>query len=278
MNNSIYPCLWFDTKGAEAAAFYCSVFSNTKMISQNPIVSKFELDGTMFMTLNGGPKYGVNEAVSYYVYCSSEEEITRLSNILSEDGKILMPLGKYNWAEQYIWVIDRYGVNWQLDRKDINSSQKIVPSCLFSLHKKTWVLDAIRYYTSIVENSKILLTSPYAPEANLPQGSLLFAQFKLNDFIMNAMSNPMDQGFDFTPGNSFVIECDTQEEIDHYWDELGKDGRYEMCGWLVDKMGISWQIVPRILGKLMSNPDKAKNVMNAFLKMQKFDIATLLNA
>lgn len=84
--------------------------------------------------------------------------------------------------------------------------------------------------------------------------------------------------YKFSPVTSFVIECDTQEEIDYYWDNLGKDGVYNLCGWLDDHHGISWQIVPIILGQLMSNPEKSQKVIVAFLKMTKFDIATLINS
>lgn len=84
--------------------------------------------------------------------------------------------------------------------------------------------------------------------------------------------------YKFTPATSFVITCDTQEEIDYYWENLGADGTYSQCGWLDDKFGVSWQIVPEILGKLMSDPERAPRVVQAFLKMTKFDIETLLNA
>lgn len=84
--------------------------------------------------------------------------------------------------------------------------------------------------------------------------------------------------YTFTPATSFVIECDTQEEIDEYWEKLGDGGRYNQCGWLDDKFGVSWQIVPSILGELMSDPQRAPRVIQAFLQMTKFDIAALLNA
>ena len=136
MDRPIYPCLWFDGKAKEAADYYCSVFRNSKITSENPMVVMFELNGTTFMGLNGGPQYK------------------------------------------------------------------------------------------------------------------------------------------FSPATSFVINCDTQEEIDYYWEKLGAGGSYNKCGWLDDKFGISWQVVPTILGKLMSGP-KAPKVVEAFMKMTKFDIATL---
>lgn len=137
----MYPCLWFDGNAKEAATFYCSVFKDSKILSENPMVVMFELNGQKFMGLNGGPMFKFNEAVSY------------------------------------------------------------------------------------------------------------------------------------------VVECANQEEIDQYWNNLTADGGQEsMCGWLKDKYGFSWQIVPAILGKLMSDPEKGHRVMQALMKMKKLDIATLTNA
>ena len=140
MTNPIYPCLWFDDQAREAADFYCSIFKNSKITSDNPMVTMFEINGTKFMALNGGPKFNFTEAVS------------------------------------------------------------------------------------------------------------------------------------------FTVNCDTQEEIDCYWNKLTEGGEESMCGWLKDKYGLSWQIVPSILGKLMSDPAKGNRVIDAFLKMKKFDIQTLLDA
>jgi predicted 3-demethylubiquinone-9 3-methyltransferase (glyoxalase superfamily) len=134
----IYPCLWFDGQAKEAADFYCSVFKNSKIVSINPIVVMFELNGQKFMGLNGGPHFKFNEAVS------------------------------------------------------------------------------------------------------------------------------------------FVVNCETQEDIDHYWYKLTEGGQESMCGWLKDKYGVSWQIVPAILQKLMSDAAKAERVTQAFLKMKKFDIKKLM--
>jgi predicted 3-demethylubiquinone-9 3-methyltransferase (glyoxalase superfamily) len=119
---------------------------------------------------------------------------------------------------------------------------------------------------------------PYPPASNLPQGTILFTQFKLNDFIFNATSSNMKHNFDFTPANSFVVECETQQEIDHYWERLGEEGHYSMCGWLQDKFGVSWQIVPKVLGELMTDPERAPRVIKAFMQMKKFDIDALLKA
>jgi predicted 3-demethylubiquinone-9 3-methyltransferase (glyoxalase superfamily) len=136
--NSLYPCLWFDGNAKEAAQFYCSVFKNSRIVSENNLVVIFELNGKKFMGLNGGPKFKFNESVS------------------------------------------------------------------------------------------------------------------------------------------FVINCDTQEEIDYYWNRFTEKGSESMCGWCKDQFGLSWQIVPAILPKLMSDPERAPRVIAAFLKMKKFDIEALL--
>lgn len=140
MTNQLYPCLWFDGQAKAAAEHYCAIFKNSKITAENPMVVTFELNGSKFMALNGGPAY-----------------------------------------------------------------------------------------------------------------------------------KP-------TPATSYVIECATQEEIDYYWEKLGEGGRYDKCGWLDDKFGFSWQIVPAVLHQLMTDPDKAPRVVEAFMKMSKFDIQTLMEA
>jgi len=141
MNNPIYPCLWFDGKAKEAAEFYCSVFKDSKIITDTPMVVQFELNGSRFMGLNGGPHFKFNEAVS------------------------------------------------------------------------------------------------------------------------------------------LVVTCENQEEIDYYWEKLTGDGGQEsMCGWLKDKYGLSWQIVPSNLGKLMTDPVRAQRVMPVLMQMKKLDIRKLEEA
>jgi len=100
--------------------------------------------------------------------------------------------------------------------------------------------------------------------------------FELNGNKFMGLNGGPD--YKFSPANSYVIECDTQSEIDLFWERLGDDGIYNQCGWLDDKFGVSWQIVPAVLGELMSDPNKSERVVQAFMKMKKFDIETLMNA
>lgn len=123
---------------------------------------------------------------------------------------------------------------------------------------------AAEYYCRVFKDAKITEENSY----------VVTFEFNGNKF-MALNGGPK---FKFNESVSFVIECDTQEEIDYYWNALTEEGEESMCGWLKDKYGVSWQIVPSMLGELMRNPAKSGRVVQAFLKMKKFDIATLLDA
>ncbi len=123
---------------------------------------------------------------------------------------------------------------------------------------------AADYYCSIFKNSKITAENPFV------------VNFELSGNKFMALNG--GPKYKFTPATSFVIECETQEEIDYYWAKLGDGGRYDQCGWLDDKFGVSWQVVPAVLRKLMSDPAKSARVVAAFMKMSKFDIKTLMSA
>jgi predicted 3-demethylubiquinone-9 3-methyltransferase (glyoxalase superfamily) len=278
MKSPVYPCLWFDNNGSEAAEFYSSVFGGGRVLSSSPLVTTFELIGTEFMALNGGSMYKMTQAVSYTVYCESEDETRRLFNSLRKDGKVFFTLDKYNWSPSYAWVEDKFGVSWQLDASQTAHAQKIVPTLLFVNGKNGRVKEALSFYEEIFPDSGTYFSAPHSPESGMPDGALLFAQFRLKGKVFNAMSSAMPHDYDFTPGNSFVVECQTQEEIDYFWDKLGNDGKYSMCGWLEDKFGVSWQIIPAELPGMLSNPEKAQRITEALLNMQKLDIGILRNA
>lgn len=276
---SIYPCLWFDGQGHRAAERYCDLFSDTEWLQTDPPVTTFVLNGTKMMALDGGPHFAPNPAVSFFVYCGgSEAEIDRLYAELARGGRVLMPLDRYDWSPRYAWVADSFGVNWQLDVEPIRSPQKIVPSLLFGNEKRGQVKAALDQYVRIFPDSRSLLEAPYPESAGQPAGALLFAQFKLGNFILNAMSSPRDEDFDFTPATSLVVQCDTQEEIDYYWAELSAGGKPGRCGWLTDRFGVSWQVVPAVLPELLADPERGARVREAFLKMGKFELDVLLRS
>lgn len=292
--NKIIPCLWFDSEAEEATNFYTSLFKNSKINSitkygkigqeihhkeENSIMTiSFDLNGQKFLALNGGPIFKFSEAVSFYVYCETPEETLRLFEKFSEGGQVLMPLDKYDWSEKYAWVKDRFGISWQLDVNKINSNQKILPSLLFANEKYDKVKEAIEFFTKIFPDSKILMEAPYNQAENIPAGTLLFAQFAISGYLINAMSSRYPHKFDFNEAISFIINCKDQKEIDYYWEKLTIGGEERPCGWLKDKYGISWQVVPEILEQLLLDPNKSDKVTEAYLKMKKFDIDKLLEA
>ena len=276
----IYPCLWFDGKAKDAATFYCDVFNNSKIVSENNIVVNFEIEGFKIMALNGGPMFSITPAISLYVNCYSENEIDSLWSKLIDGGSAMMTLQKYPFAEKYGWVKDKFGMTWQLIfGGSANDTIKIKPAFLFVGNQYGNAFNAITDYTNLFPNASIThhqLYGDFMPE-NM-QGKLMFSLFTLDDIDFVAMDGPGDHTYTFTEGVSIVVECETQADIDLYWNTLTKNGQESMCGWLKDKYGVSWQIVPSILGKLMSDPNKSKQVIAAFMKMKKFDIEALMNA
>ncbi|MEZ5173082.1 MAG: VOC family protein [Bacteroidia bacterium] len=277
MQNQIIPCLWFSANSNEVAEYYTGVFNDCFIESSNPVVTMLQIMGSRMMFLNGGDNFKVNPAISYFIYCGSSDEAERLFEVLSDGGKVMIPLGKYDWAEMYAWVEDKFGVSWQIDADDINVKEKVIPALLFTGLKVNMVSRASEFYSEVFEPSMHLFKMPAAPELGMNPGAIIFSQVKLLHSVINLMAGPGQHNFDFTPGNSFCVICDTQAEIDYYWDKLGADGRYDMCGWLADQFGVSWQIVPAGLGDWISHPEKGKDSIEAMLKMKKLIISELKN-
>ena len=155
------------------------------------------------------------------------------------------------------------------------ATQKISPFLWFD----TQAEEAAQFYTSIFKDSKILETSRYGDTGPGPKGSVMVVRFQLAGMDVTALNG--GPRFKFSEAFSFAVSCDDQREIDEYWRKLTAGGGQEsMCGWLKDKFGFSWQIVPKQMGKLMSpkDPQKANRVMQAMLQMRKLDIAKLEQA
>lgn len=285
----IVPHLWFDKEAKEAVSFYVSLFPNSKTTgsttisdtpSGNADILNFKVWGQDFMAINAGPMFKINQSISFYVYCGSETEIEKLYCALSEGGTVMMKLDKYPWSEKYAWIEDKFGVSWQLDIADNCCEQKILPCLLFANDKFTKVKEAATFYTSIFADSNVLMEAPYPPTPEIPDGTLLFSQFKLGDYLINAMSSNMKHEFDFNEAVSLIVYCDNQEEIDYYWEKFTAEGQEQPCGWVKDKFGVSWQIVPIEMREMMRTADKDQlaRVTQAFLKMKKFNIKTLSEA
>lgn len=280
LDKPIFPCLWFDGNAKEAAQFYCSVFGDSAIIDENPMVVVFKSAGQKFMCLNGGPEFKFTPAISFYTIVPDEVEIQTTWDKLIENGRALMPLDSYPWSKRYGWLQDKFGVTWQLTiDKPGFSDQKFIPALMFSGTNFGMAEDAINFYTGIFDDSAIKMVSRYeANDPNGQDGTINHAQFELNGRLFAAMDSAIVHNFDFNEALSFVVECRDQAQIDYFWEKLLEGGTESQCGWLKDKFGVSWQIVPAVLSELMADPARSGRVVQAFMKMKKFDIEKLKNA
>jgi predicted 3-demethylubiquinone-9 3-methyltransferase (glyoxalase superfamily) len=278
MNNSIYPCLWFDNNAAAAAEFYKSVFEDVEIHNCTPMVVTFQIKGKQFMGLNGGPQFKPNPSVSFFAICRTEKEIDEAWNKLSEEGMVMMPLSHYPWSEKYGFIQDKYNVSWQLSLAKPDEEPTVFPSLMFTGAQNGQAEKAINFYTSLFKNSDTEIIAKYEAGEQDVEGNLKYGQFKLDGQRFSAMDSSIAHPFTFNEGVSLVVNCDTQEEIDFYWLNLSNGGKESMCGWCQDSFGVWWQIVPSILGSLMTDPAKAGKVGAALMKMNKLDIAGLIEA
>ncbi len=294
----ITPCLWFDSNAEEAASFYTSLFDDsgiggilrygdegheiTGKQAGSAMTVDFRLAGYRFTGLNGGPQFTFNPAISFFVMCESEAEVDALWEKLSMGGAALMELGKYDWSEKYGWVQDRFGLTWQIALGKIRDvGQKITPSLLFTGKQHGRAEEALELYTRIFDHSKVDGILRHAAGEGEPEGTVKHAQFGLSHEKFMVMDSSLGHSFAFNEAISLQIACESQDEVDAFWARLTANGGEEgPCGWMKDPFGVSWQVVPTVLQKLLSDPDpvKTQRVTRAFLQMKKFDIAALQRA
>ena len=292
MQKVIIPHLWFDKEAKEAAELYTSLFPDSKIKNVTTLhdtpsgdcdVVSFDLAGKPFMAISAGPFFKLNPSISFLVKCKTSEEVDTYWNKLSEGGGVLMPLDKYPFSEKYGWCADRFGVSWQIMHAgDTPIVQKITPVLMFVGDVVGKTEEAINFYTSIFPDSKLNMAMKYgAGEEPDKEGTIKHAGFNLlgnNEF--GAMDSARKHEFKFNEAVSFIVKCDTQEEIDTLWNKLSAFPESEQCGWLKDKFGVSWQITPTAMDTMLGSKDAKKidAVTKAFLPMKKFDIATLEKA
>lgn len=288
----ITPHLWFDKEAKEAAEFYVSIFPNSKMGKVTTLKNTpsgdadtvtFSLNGFNFMAISAGPIFKFTPAISFTVVCDSVEEVDRIWGRLSEGGKALMELGEYPFSKKYGWIADKYGVTWQviLDDGHYTYKNKIIPTLLFVGDVAGKAEEAVNMYASIFPESSVGGMARY-PAGMEPdkEGTIMHGVVTLSGQDLFVTDSAHKHEFNFSEAISLIVSCDTQEEIDHYWEKLSYVPESEQCGWLKDKYGVSWQITPTVMGEMMENGDQATidRVTQAFLKMKKFDIAELERA
>jgi predicted 3-demethylubiquinone-9 3-methyltransferase (glyoxalase superfamily) len=287
----ITPHLWFDKEAKEAAKFYTSVFKDSKINNTTTLhntpsgtvdIVTIELLGQEFTLISAGPLFKFNPSVSFLVACETKNEVDALWEKLSERGKAFMELGEYPFSERYGWVQDRYGLSWQVMFMDGHKiKQQITPTLMFVGNQCGNAEEAINFYTTVFHNAKVGDILRYNKgEEQDKEGTIKHAAFVLEGLEFAAMDSARVHNFTFNEAISFIVHCETQEEIDYYWEKLSADPKAEQCGWLKDKYSVSWQIVPTIMDEMLKDKDQEKlaRLIEVFLKMKKFDIKVLKEA
>jgi predicted 3-demethylubiquinone-9 3-methyltransferase (glyoxalase superfamily) len=291
MKQRITSHLWFDKEASDAAEFYASVFKDSKIKGTTTIyntpsgdtdIINIELSGQEFTLISAGPLFKFNPSISFLVACKTEEEVDALWNEFSKEGKVLMEIGTYPFSEKYGWIQDKYGLSWQLMFFGSREfKQKIVPTLMFAGKVVGKAEEAINFYVSVFHNSAIgdILRSGKDEDLDA-EGTIKHVSFELEGQEFAAMDSAREHNFAFNEAISLIVHCETQEEVDYYWERLSADPKAEVCGWLKDKYGVSWQVIPNILQDLLNDKDEKKKaqVTEAFLRMKKLNIETLKKA
>lgn len=295
---AIIPCLWFNDTAEQAATFYESVFDDAKINritkytdagkaqhghnAGDVMTVEFTVEGMHFTGLNGGPQFQLNPSISFFVQCEAAEKVDKLFTALSEGGEVLMPLGSYPFAKRYGWVSDKFGVSWQIILVDGGAiTQTIIPSLMFTKEHAGQAEAAMSFYTSVFPQSDMKVMMRYnADQAPDKEGTVSYAEFTILGQRFGAMDSAQRHEFTFNEAVSLQVMCKDQQEIDTYWNKLSAVPEAEACGWLKDKYGVSWQIVPTIMDDMLKNgtPEQIERVVAAFMPMKKFDIAELERA
>ncbi len=294
MTNKITNCIWFDHNADEAVKFYTSIFKNSEILESmnnatdtpsgkqgSLLTVSFQLEDVKFLALNGSSKLELTPSISLMVFCDTKDEVSDLWTKLSEgETHILMPLDKYEFSDYYGWLADKFGLTWQIILRENPSGQKIIPCLLFVDKLFGRAEEAINFYTSVFPESQIGGISRYDDMKPGSGKEIAYAGIELEGQWFSIMDGPGDHKFTFNQAFSFIVFCDTQEEIDQYWANLSADPSFEMCGWLKDKFGVAWQIVPSNFSRIFkqSDPARSKRAMEKMMTMKKLNIAELETA
>ncbi len=280
------PCLWFDEEAEAAATLYAQTFGGrvsalTRVQVDTPsgkprgsvLTVEFEAGGRQFTALNGGPMFKPGPNISFFFHVKTPAEADRAWAALIDGGTAMMPLDTYPWSERYGWVQDRFGVSWQVMTDRAYQGETIVPCFMFAGRVHGRAEEAMRAWTAAFPGSAIERIERY-PKGQGPEGTVMHGRFSLwaQPFIAMDAHGPHESTF--TEGVSLQVRCADQRELDRFWDALVAGGAPSQCGWLKDRFGVSWQVIPANIGELLRSP----SAFAALLTMQKLDIAALERA
>ncbi len=298
ISQGITPNLWFDKEAKQAAELYCSLFpqseiSNVTVLHDTPsgdseIVS-FKLGGQPFMAISAGPIFKFNPSISFIVNFDpsrdpkAKENLNMVWKKLSVGGSVLMPLQEYPFSKWFGWIQDQFGLSWQLMLTNPEGEERpfIIPAVMFTRENLGHAEEAINFYLSVFSNTKKGSIIRFTKEMDQDnEGAIQFADLMLEGAWFALMDSPGQHEFGFNEAISFMVHCEDQKTIDHYWEMLSAVPEAEQCGWLKDKFGVSWQIVPTAMEKMMASgtQEQVNRVTQAFLPMKKLIIADLEKA
>ncbi len=288
----IVPCLWFDVQAQAACDFYMGVFGRGRVLASahypesidNPsrmprgsvLSVDFEVAGMRFTAINGGPLFAINRCISFFVFVESAPEANKIFSKLADEGTVLMPIGAYAWSSRYGWVQDRFGVSWQVIVGARPAHETIVPCLMFSGPQRGRAEEAMRDYMQLFGEGQVDLLERY-PAGGATEGMIEHARFTLAGQSMVVMDSHEPHELVFNEALSLMVMCEDQSQIDRFWSAMSEEGQAGPCGWLKDRYGLSWQIVPTSISRWMSSTDTAARdrAFAAMLKMGKLDIASL---
>jgi len=294
----IVPHLWFDTQAEEAAKFYASVFPNSAVESVvtlhntpggDSVAVSFNVNGYRFQAISAGPLFTINPSISFMVNFDPSKLEDAEKNLryawanLSGGGEVLMPLDSYPFSPLYGWTQDRYGVSWQLMMSAPEGGDRpfITPALMFVGDLTGKAEEATDFYLSVFEGAERGVISRYeAGQGPDVAGTVNYTDFTLEGQWFAAMDSALEHQFSFNEAVSLLVNCDSQDEIDRYWQRLSAVPEAEQCGWLKDKYGVSWQITSSAMDEMLvhGTPEQVDRVTQAFLPMKKLDVKTLEDA
>lgn len=281
----ITPHIWCHGNAEEVGAFYASVFPNTRWkfesrypetglldfqepFAGRPLTVSVDIGGYRLMLINAGDEFTPGPSLSFMLnfdpfMFGGDETAARasLGNIwreLAEGGKELMPLGEYPFSKRYGWVQDRFGVNWQLMLTDPAGDPRpfVIPALMFDGKAQGSAAHAADTYVALFAGTpggaEVGHRMPYGePTGKASAEALAFGEFRIGDQWFMASDNGSGVDFGFDPGVSLEVTCDDQAEIDRLWEALSSEPHAEQCGWAQDRFGVSWQIVPADMERLL---------------------------
>lgn len=286
----LVPNVWCNRNASDVADLYTTVFNgaSSKVTGRYPteglaefqrgfeglpLTIDVDIRGYQISLINSDDTFAPNPSISFIVNCdplmydgseqAAKEDIDRMwAALLTNGGSELMPLQEYPHSKWYGWVQDQFGVSWQLMLTDPSGDPRpfIVPQIMFAGDNDGKAQEALDLYSSVLPDARTGTVAPY-PDGMRDKPGLMFAELQSGDDWLSVMDGGTDHDFTFTCGMSIEVRCDGQAEIDRLWDALSAVPEAEACGWLADKFGVSWQIIPANMAELMERPNAFENMM-----------------